>query len=146
VPAPPVMLPVGRCERPSFGTGVGHGRGRARTRSGRPAAAGCAAAVTVGQQTRQRSSPLRSVLRRRDFRLYLLSFTTSRLGDFLYLGEIGLVERVPRTATVTTAGDAVLWRIPGALFLEAVADGPGASSSLLAGIGTRLARTPPRAG
>ncbi|MGY1701834.1 MFS transporter [Geodermatophilus sp. SYSU D00766] len=63
-----------------------------------------------------------------------------------YLGEIGLVERVPRTATVTTETDALLWRIPGALFLDAVSGGPALSPALTAGIGSRLARTPLAAG
>jgi hypothetical protein len=59
-----------------------------------------------------------------------------------YLGEIGLVERVPRTATVTTASDAVLWRIPGDLFLETVSAASAFSPVLTSGITTRLARTP----
>jgi hypothetical protein len=63
-----------------------------------------------------------------------------------YLGEIGLVERIPRTATVTTDTDALLWRIPGALFLDAVSGGPAFSSALATGISTRLARTPLRTG
>lgn len=58
-----------------------------------------------------------------------------------YLGEIGLLRRTPRTATVTATTDAVLWRIPGALFLDAVTAG-GPSSVLTAGMRTRLARTP----
>ena len=63
-----------------------------------------------------------------------------------YLGEIGLVERVPRTATVTAGTDALLWRIPGALFLDAVSGGPALSPALATGISTRLARTPLRTG
>lgn len=59
-----------------------------------------------------------------------------------YLGEIGLVERVPRTATVTTASEAVLWRLPGQLFLETVSAAPSFSPVLRAGISTRLGRTP----
>jgi MFS family permease len=58
-----------------------------------------------------------------------------------YLGEIGLVERVPRTATVVTASDAVLWRIPGDLFVEAVDAGPALSPALVAGITARRSRT-----
>jgi hypothetical protein len=59
-----------------------------------------------------------------------------------YLGEIGLVERVPRTATVTAATDAVLWRVPGQVFLDAVTAGPELSPLLATGMRTRLARTP----
>ena len=63
-----------------------------------------------------------------------------------YLGEIGLVERVPRTATVTAETDALLWRVPGALFLDAVSGGPALGPALATGISTRLARTPLRTG
>jgi MFS family permease len=59
-----------------------------------------------------------------------------------YLGEIGLVERIPRTATVTVATDAVLWRVPGDVFLDAVTAGPELSPLLAGGVRTRLARTP----
>jgi CRP-like cAMP-binding protein/predicted MFS family arabinose efflux permease len=57
-------------------------------------------------------------------------------------GEIGLVERMPRTATVVATTDALLWRIPGAVFLDALTGPallPGAMVSTMA---TRLARTP----
>jgi len=63
-----------------------------------------------------------------------------------YLGEIGLVERLPRTATVVCATDALLWRIPGDLFLEAVDASPALSPALAAGISARRARTSTRAG
>jgi CRP-like cAMP-binding protein len=63
-----------------------------------------------------------------------------------YLGEIGLVERSPRTATVVCGTDAVLWRIPGELFLEAVDAAPALSPALAAGIRSRRARTPARTG
>jgi CRP-like cAMP-binding protein len=61
-----------------------------------------------------------------------------------YCGEIGLVQAVPRTATVTAATDAVLWRIPGDLFLDAVRSAPALSPALTTGISARLARTPLR--
>jgi CRP-like cAMP-binding protein len=59
-----------------------------------------------------------------------------------YLGEIGLVERIPRTATVTAHTDAVLWRVPGQTFLDAITAGAGLSALLAGGVRTRLARTP----
>jgi CRP-like cAMP-binding protein len=59
-----------------------------------------------------------------------------------YLGEIGLVEGIPRTATVTAATDALLWRIPGQVFLDAVTAGPELSPLLAGGMRARLARTP----
>jgi MFS family permease len=62
-----------------------------------------------------------------------------------YCGEIGLVQAVRRTATVTAATDAVLWRIPGDLFLDAVRSAP-VSPALTTGISARLARTAVRSG
>ena len=62
------------------------------------------------------------------------------VGD--YFGEIGLLERIPRTATVTAVGPASLLRIDGAAFLEALtADKP--SVALLDGAALRLRRTHP---
>ena len=46
-------------------------------------------------------------------------------------GEIGLLTRVPRTATVTAATDGRLLELDGADFLELVAAGPGLSSRFL---------------
>ena len=69
--------------------------------------------------------------------------TVNRLGAGDYFGEIGLLERIPRTATVEAASDAVLFRIDGELFLDIVAQAPVASSALGAGVAGRLARTHP---
>lgn len=66
------------------------------------------------------------------------------LGAGSYLGEIGLLRNLPRTATVKTLEPCVLWRIPGEDFLAAVEAG-GASPSLQMGVATRLARSHPRA-
>jgi CRP-like cAMP-binding protein len=38
-----------------------------------------------------------------------------------WFGEIGLLRRVPRTATVTTTVDSELLRIPGSVFIDALA-------------------------
>lgn len=57
-----------------------------------------------------------------------------------WFGEIGLVQRVPRTATVAAAADGRLWRIPGDVFLAALEDSGSPSSALLDGIADRLAR------
>lgn len=46
-----------------------------------------------------------------------------------YFGEIGLMRRVPRTATVTAVSDLSLWRIPAGAFLAAVTDA-GMSNAL----------------
>jgi CRP-like cAMP-binding protein len=60
-----------------------------------------------------------------------------------YFGEIGLLRRVPRTATVQTLEPSVLLRIDGADFLEAVQNA-GVSTSMLSQSSARLARTHPR--
>ena len=65
------------------------------------------------------------------------------LGAGDYAGEIGLIEKVPRTATVRATGDTVVFRIQGQAFLDAVSIAPTVSSALSAGIAGRLARTHP---
>jgi hypothetical protein len=61
-----------------------------------------------------------------------------------YFGEIGLLERIPRTATVTASRDSRVLRISGDDFLQTLADAP-ASTALLEGARSRLVRTHPRA-
>jgi CRP-like cAMP-binding protein len=68
--------------------------------------------------------------------------TLPSLGDGAYFGEIGLLERMPRTATVTAARDSTVLRISGDDFLAALSDTP-ASAALLEGARSRLARTHP---
>jgi cAMP-binding proteins - catabolite gene activator and regulatory subunit of cAMP-dependent protein kinases len=58
-----------------------------------------------------------------------------------YFGEIGLLQHIPRTATVTAATASTLLRIDGAAFLDALTSA-SASTSLLEGARVRLARTP----
>jgi len=60
-----------------------------------------------------------------------------------YVGELGLLHKMPRTATVRTREGSSLLRIDGSDFLEALADAR-ASASLLSIAGTRLARTTPQ--
>ena len=58
-----------------------------------------------------------------------------------YVGELGLLRGIPRTATVRTLRESALLRIDGQDFLAALqASRP--SPSLLAVAGTRMARTP----
>ena len=66
---------------------------------------------------------------------------TLEAGD--YFGEIGLLEKRPRTATVTTVADSVLFRIPGEDFLRILNEGPRISTTLLAAVSNRLAVTSP---
>jgi MFS family permease len=64
------------------------------------------------------------------------------MGPRSYFGEIGLLRRLPRTATVRTLEACELLRIEAADFFDAV-QGSGVSSSLLAQSASRLARTHP---
>jgi MFS family permease len=65
------------------------------------------------------------------------------MGPGSYFGEIGLLRRLPRTATVRTLEPCDLLRIDAADFFDAV-QGAGLSSSLLATSASRLARSHPR--
>ena len=58
-----------------------------------------------------------------------------------WFGEIGLIQRVPRTATVTARTDATLWRIPGDAFLAALGDVASMPTALIDEMGARLRRT-----
>jgi CRP-like cAMP-binding protein len=60
-----------------------------------------------------------------------------------YFGEIGLVEGIPRTATVRAATGGLVYRIAGPDFLDAINESPILSGTLLDGIVGRLARTHP---
>ena len=62
--------------------------------------------------------------------------------DGAWFGEIGLLQRIPRTATVSAARDSRVLRISGEDFLESLSDAP-ASTALLEGARSRLARTHP---
>lgn len=59
-----------------------------------------------------------------------------------YFGEIGLIERIPRTATVTAETETRLVRIDGEAFLDALTSAPP-SASFVEGARQRLARTHP---
>ena len=62
--------------------------------------------------------------------------------DGTWFGEIGLLQRIPRTATVTATRPSRVLRISGSDFLEGLSDAP-ASTALLEGARSRLARTHP---
>jgi CRP-like cAMP-binding protein len=59
-----------------------------------------------------------------------------------YFGEIGVLERIPRTATVTATGQVGTLRIDGEALREALTASP-ASSSLMENARSRLALTHP---
>jgi CRP-like cAMP-binding protein len=59
-----------------------------------------------------------------------------------YFGEIGVLERIPRTATVTAVSPCRCGRIDGETLLEALTASPP-SASLIANAGSRLAVTHP---
>ena len=62
--------------------------------------------------------------------------------DGAWFGEIGLLQGIPRTATVSASRDSKVLRISGTDFLETLSDAP-ASTALLEGARSRLARTHP---
>jgi CRP-like cAMP-binding protein/predicted MFS family arabinose efflux permease len=64
------------------------------------------------------------------------------MGPGACFGEIGVLEGIPRTATVVSAAASSVLRIDAATFLESLTDAP-ASTSLLEGARSRLARTHP---
>jgi len=64
------------------------------------------------------------------------------MGPDSLFGEIGVLRKVPRTATVRAVEPTVLWRISGDAFEQALEITP-ASSSLLGQARDRLARTHP---
>jgi len=59
-----------------------------------------------------------------------------------YFGEIGLLAKMPRTATVRALADCALYRIPGPDFIDALTSS-APSGGLLEGAKTRLARSHP---
>ena len=65
------------------------------------------------------------------------------LGPGDYFGEIGLLERIPRTATVQAETDGVVERLAGEDFLGILNQTPSTSGTLLDGVVGRLARTHP---
>jgi MFS family permease len=60
-----------------------------------------------------------------------------------YFGEIGLLEKIPRTATVHAVTDSIVYRIGGEAFVDAVSQVPSLQATLSDGIVGRLSRTHP---
>ena len=78
------------------------------------------------------------VIRCGDFDVSADGVTVNRMGAGDWAGEIGLVEELPRTATVRAESPATVWRIPGGLFLAVLA-GDDVPSGLDDHIARRLA-------
>ena len=71
------------------------------------------------------------------------SVVVNRLGRHDYFGEIGLIERIPRTATVVAVTDGSVLRIEGEDFLNILNQAPALSPTLASAIAGRLSRTHP---
>ena len=67
--------------------------------------------------------------------------TINQLATDDVFGEIGIVQRRPRTASVVARVECTLWRIPGDVFLDAVIGRGAVSNAVASTIGTHLERT-----
>ncbi len=65
----------------------------------------------------------------------------NRLGPDDWCGELGLLRRAPRTATVTTDTDSELWRIPGDELVTALTAGARLPDELVDDMEIRIARS-----
>jgi hypothetical protein len=63
------------------------------------------------------------------------------MGGGDWFGEIGLIHRRPRTATVTVTSPAELWLVPGGDFLDCLADAAAPPAAMLDSIAQRMARS-----
>ncbi|MBV9486913.1 MAG: cyclic nucleotide-binding domain-containing protein, partial [Frankiaceae bacterium] len=66
------------------------------------------------------------------------------LGPDSYFGEIGIIEGVPRTATVAAVTDCTLLRVSAEDFRDALTDAPAGMRTLAEGVVRGLARTHPQ--
>lgn len=81
------------------------------------------------------------IIRSGEFVVESFGVQVNTLGPSHWFGEIGLLRRAARTATVEALTPAVLWRIPGHVFLAAVTSSPLLPEQLTDGIEERLARS-----
>jgi MFS family permease len=80
------------------------------------------------------------VVRAGEFEATVGDVRVNELGRNDWFGEIGLLQGRPRTATVTARTAGVVWRVPGAAFLDALNDGASAPTALLDEMSRRLQR------
>ena len=78
------------------------------------------------------------VIRTGDFAVSKDGEQVAVLGPDHWFGEIGLLRRSPRTATVDALTEGVLWRIPGYEFLAAITEAAAPPSALLDEVSIRL--------
>ena len=67
--------------------------------------------------------------------------TINTMGPSDWFGEIGLLQRRLRTATVVATTDALVWRIPGPAFLSALSSSSAPPAALIDVMADRLARS-----
>ncbi len=85
------------------------------------------------------------VVREGDFSVLDANRPINKMSAGDWFGEIGLLQRSPRTATVVATSEAVVWRIPGETFLSALGTLAAEPSALLETMADRLARSASRA-
>ena len=73
----------------------------------------------------------------------LFAREVNRMGPGDWFGEIGVLQRRPRTATVTVTDPVELVRVPGAVFLDGLAAPEILPDPIRRTVAARLARTHP---
>ena len=81
------------------------------------------------------------VIRSGEFMVTILGQRVDAMREGDWFGEIGLLQRRDRTATVIAATDAEVWRIPGPTFLSALEDSGTAPTALMDVMADRLRRS-----
>jgi Cyclic nucleotide-binding domain/Transmembrane secretion effector len=79
------------------------------------------------------------VIRSGQFDVLVDERTINTIASGAWFGEIGLIRRTRRTATVRAATDATVWRVPGRTFIDVLEASGAAPSALVQGIADRLA-------
>lgn len=103
--------------------------------------------VTIGTVVLRQGDPADDlfVVEEGDFAVFDADRQINGMTSGDWFGEIGLLQRSPRTATVVATTDALVWRIPGETFLGALGTLAAAPGALLDTMADRLARSAGRA-